>query len=493
MSGRTEGGNEGHRVIIWCRALMNLISTFLETAQAKGSVKAIVAGDGEAIDFSSLARWSGHLAGLWRAEGVRAGDRVLVAMPVGIALYAAIAGLWRIGATIVFPEPALGLTGLRHAIRVARPKAFLATDAYRLLRFVLPELWWTRTLSVEQGSSSAEPVADVARDHPALISFTSGSTGAPKGIVRSHSFLAAQDACVRQLIAPQRVDETDLVAFPVFVIANLGQGVTSVLPNWKLTKHESAPAAMIAEHGRQHGVTRLLVPPSICETLAAGDDGFAPDTILTGGGPVFPDLLERLSARLPRTDIVSVYGSTEAEPIAHQRAADITASQWQAMRDGKGLLAGRPIDRVRLSIVEDEIIVTGGHVNKGYLDGRGDAENKLRIDDDIWHRTGDAGRMDEDGLLWLRGRHSARAGSHYPFEVEVAARSWPGVRQAALVPASNPPTLAIEGEERERGSWQKRADTLGSLRCVKVDRVPLDRRHASKVDYARLRAELRLS
>src|SRR5262245_45238661 len=122
---------------------MNLISTFLDTAQAEGSTTAIVSGQSETIDFSGLARWSGQLAATWQAQGIRAGDRVLVAMPVAIPLYAAIAGLWRIGATIVFPEPAMGLGGLRHAVRIARPKAFLATGVYRLLRFVLPELWST--------------------------------------------------------------------------------------------------------------------------------------------------------------------------------------------------------------------------------------------------------------------------------------------------------------------------------------------------------------
>jgi acyl-CoA synthetase (AMP-forming)/AMP-acid ligase II len=219
--------------------------------------------------------------------------------------------------------------------------------------------------------------------------------------------------------------------------------------------------------------------------------GLHPHTIFTGGGPVFPDLLERLSMRLPKTDIVSVYGSTEAEPIAHQRAADISAGQWQAMREGKGLLAGRPIDRIGLRIIDDEIVVTGDHVNKGYLDGRGDAENKLRLDGDIWHRTGDAGRLGEDGSLWLRGRLSANAGGFYPFELEVAARSWPGVRRAALLPGSEPPILAIEGDEMETGSWQQRSQTLGGVRCVKVDRVPLDRRHASKVDYTKLATVLR--
>jgi olefin beta-lactone synthetase len=382
------------------------------------------------------------------------------------------------------------LSGLRHAIAIARPKAFLATAAYRLLK-LLPQLWGVRSLGMERGSSTADPVADVAPEHPALISFTSGSTGKPKGIARGHGFLAAQDACVRELIAPQREDETDLVAFPVFVIANLAQGVTSVLPNWKLSRHEQTDIRAVGAHAARHGVTRLLVPPSLCELLGAGVSGLHPHTIFTGGGPVFPDLLERLSMRLPRTEIVSVYGSTEAEPIAHQRATEISADQWQAMRRGKGLLAGKPIDRVRLRIIENEIVVTGEHVNKGYIDGRGDAGNKLRIDGDVWHRTGDAGSVDEDGLLWLRGRLSARAGRFYPFELEVAARSWPGVRRAALVPASEPPILAIEGEEPEPGAWQKHADQLGRVRCVRVARVPLDRRHASKVDYTKLSAMLR--
>jgi acyl-coenzyme A synthetase/AMP-(fatty) acid ligase len=226
---------------------MNLISTFLDTAQARGSATAIVSGQGEAVNFSDLARWSALLAEAWRAKGIGEGDRVLVARPVDIALYAAIAGLWRIGATIVFPEPAMGFSGLRQAIAIAQPKAFLATGAYRLLK-LLPQLWGVRSLGMDRGSSTADPVADVAPDHPALISSTSGSTGSPKGIVRSHGFLAAQDACVRELIAPQREGEVDLVAFPVFVIANLAQGVTSVLPNWKLSRHESADVREISAH-----------------------------------------------------------------------------------------------------------------------------------------------------------------------------------------------------------------------------------------------------
>ena len=70
---------------------------------------------------------------------------------------------------------------------------------------------------------------------------------------------------------------------------------------------------------------------------------------------------------------------------------DIDADDWRAMRGGGGLLAGRPVPDIRLRSCDDEIVVTGDHVNKGYLDRADDRTTKLAIDGTIWHRTGDAG------------------------------------------------------------------------------------------------------
>jgi olefin beta-lactone synthetase len=212
--------------------------------------------------------------------------------------------------------------------------------------------------------------------------------------------------------------------------------------------------------------------------------------VFTGGGPVFPDLLERLTAQLPQTDIVAVYGSTEAEPIAHLHARDIGADDWQAMRGGAGLLAGHPVPQVRLQIREHEIVVTGDHVNKGYLDPADDASTKIAVDGTIWHRTGDAGLFDRSGRLWLLGRLDGRAGNLFPFGVEAAARFWPGVAQAALMEIDGQAILAIEGDTGSQALWQREADRLGALRVVPVPAMPLDRRHRSKIDYGALRRVL---
>ena len=88
---------------------MNLLQPFFAEAAVRGTRTAIVAADGTRASYSDLMAQSARLAAAWRRKGIGSGDRVLLAMPLGIALYASLAGLWRIGAVIVFPEPALGL------------------------------------------------------------------------------------------------------------------------------------------------------------------------------------------------------------------------------------------------------------------------------------------------------------------------------------------------------------------------------------------------
>jgi acyl-CoA synthetase (AMP-forming)/AMP-acid ligase II len=463
---------------------MNLLAPFLERAEAWSGRAAIREASGREASFGELARRSAALAKAWRHAGLASGDSVLVAMPLGIDLYAAIAGLWRLGAVIVFPEPALGLAGLRHAAAATRPQAYLSAGWYRLLRWALPEL---RGIPLHLGlaeASGGEPCAAVGEAHPALISFTSGSTGRPKGILRTHGFLAAQNACVGALLVPKRDDEIDLVAFPVFVIANLALGITSVLPYWRPRRQDSLDPEALSSWLGAHSVGRILAPPAVCETLARGSAPPALSAVFTGGGPVFPDLLAKLAQRLPKADIVSVYGSTEAEPIAHQRVAESSAADWQAMKTGAGLLAGKPVAGIGLRIVQDEILVTGAHVNKGYLEPGADRDAKPVIDGEIWHRTGDAGRLDAQGRLWLLGRCEARAGGYHPFQVEAAARLWPGVHRTALVPGERA-LLAIEGDRAQAPEWRRKAADFQGLTVIEMA-IPLDRRHRSKVDYVAL-------
>lgn len=192
------------------------------------------------------------------------------------------------------------------------------------------------------------------------------------------------------------------------------------------------------------------------------------------------------------------------------------------MRKGAGLLAGPPVDEVELRIVPDrwgtpigpfseeeferdccppgnagEIVVTGPHVLLGYLEGVGDEETKFEVDGTRWHRTGDAGRPDEDGRLWLLGRCHARIdderGTVYPFPVESAARTVPGVRRAAYLAHRNDRVLVVEpptnadppSAQQLRTHLPEPVDDL-----IVLDHIPVDRRHNAKIEYPALKSEL---
>ena len=452
---------------------------------------AIVDGRGRETSFAALQARADGFAARWRDQGIGPGDRVLIARPVDADLYASLAALWILGAVAVLPEPAMGLTGLRHAARITAPKAFCAGGWYRALKFLLPELWRVKTLGARPGAPAQLLPAALEGDI-ALISFTSGSTGQPKAIPRSHAFLMAQHGAIAPLLhsdAPQR----DLVAFPVFTLINIAAGQTSVLPGWKMSRLGALPPQQLRDWMTRQRVTRALIPPALCDTLA--DAGLPPDLrqIFTGGGPVFPDLLARLE-RGGQAAITCVYGSTEAEPIAHLAAQDITEADRAAMIRGDGLLVGTPVPGLQLRIRDHEIQVAGDHVNPGYLDPAHDAENKLPEAGTIWHRTGDAGRLDDQGRLWLLGRTGSEVmiGGviRFPFQVEIAARQWPGVTQAALIAKDATPVLALAGDAVHLPGWRDAARQLGIATVRHFNRLPMDRRHGSKIDRQALRKML---
>ena len=144
-------------------------------------------------------------------------------------------------------------------------------------------------------------------------------------------------------------------------------------------------------------------------------------------------------------------------------------------------------------------MVAGPHVLPGYLDGIGDEETKVRVGARVWHRTGDAGYLDDRGRLWLLGRCSARIGvgvdGLYPFAVECAALAIDGVERCALVEHRGTRVLVVEparGAPADlparilaKAAWARVAE----VRLIAA--MPLDRRHNAKIDYPALRALLK--
>ncbi|MBS1810585.1 MAG: AMP-binding protein [Acidobacteria bacterium] len=370
------------------------------------------------------------------------------------------------------------------------------------------------------------PIVAVEDTHPALLTFTSGSTGQPKAALRTHGFLLAQHRVLQQNLGLTPGD-IDLTTLPIFVLANLASGVFSVIPGPDLRFPGIIDPVPVVRRIQAMKPISTAASPAFLERVAdyclqQGIHLLSFQKIFTGGAPVFPRLLDKLQRIAPHAKIVAVYGSTEAEPIAEITRDEITDADWQAMREGRGLLAGKPVPEIQLRIVRDqwgtpistmaqaefdqmdlsinepgEIVVSGAHVLPGYLHGIGDEETKFRVDGQVWHRTGDAGYLDAMGRLWLLGRCSAKItdgrGTLYPFAVECAAMNFPTVRRAALATRNGQRILVLELESREQSVLTQIREVLtwAALDAVQVvKRIPVDKRHNAKVDYPALQKML---
>lgn len=463
---------------------MNLIDSLEKICETYPNNDAIIENSGRIYSFSNLRQRANGLAALWQAQGIKKGDRVLIALGINFDLYASLVALWWIGAVAVLPEPALGIDGVRHAMKVTKPKALLLGGLYKFLPNFIPEMRSANILlSLVGKKCDYLPVIKLDEDAPALISFTSGSSGVPKSIIRSHGFMLAQDAAIAPLISSLDKKCRDLVGFPVFVIANLGQGVCSVLPNWRIRRPDTAKPSKLFNYIKKNNVSRLLLSPALIEKLADYGLPNCVKTIFTGGGPVFPDLILRVKMARPDIKFYAVYGSTEAEPIAEIDADDLSTDDFVSMQNGKGIIAGPPVAAAKVRIFDNEIQVSGNHVVKGYLDPKHDVETKIRDEDGVlWHKTGDAGYFDEMGRLRLLGRLKDVVGDVFPFPIEAAARKWQGVRRAALIYIDNQAILVIEGEGQFMSNWQVFAKQLGIHNVRHIAKMPMDKRHGSKID-----------
>lgn len=428
------------------------------------------------VSFSELTKRVQGGAAFLKKENFESGDHILVLHPITIELYEILLSCFYAGIVVILVDPAKGPDFMKQCLKWLPPKAYIGSPKAQLLRFRYPQLRQAISTGPKlpfttKWNSRIPPcdITNVKPDHPALITFTSGSTGMPKAIVRSHSFLISQDTTLARNINLQAKD-IDLVTLPVFLLSNLSHGVTSVIADTDLTKPGFPEVPKILEQVRNHGINRCTASPAFFEKMP--DEFFAPlSKIYTGGAPVFPELLKRFPPKFH-----SVYGSSEAEPIAHFAGTDLTPAIEKRIASGEGLPAGKPVDEIALRIVEDEIWVSGDHVLKGYYQGRGDEETKVNVDGIMWHRTGDAGRLDLDDNLWLLGRHSKKWQDFFPLQIEAAIHTLhPGARCAFL-----DGILYLERDLKISLPWI-------SFDGIKVvGKIPMDSRHNAKVDYAAL-------
>lgn len=497
---------------------MNIVNLFFEAAQAHPTKRAIVTHK-ESVTFTQLQNDVRQTASYFKKKGIKNGDRVLVFIPMSIDLYRTVLALFHIGAIAVFLDEWVSKKRLGICCELAECKGFIANPKLMLLGVFSKQLRnipiWLNP--IKKKGDTFEPY-DLPVSHPALITFTTGSTGTPKAANRSHGFLEEQFKALGVEIKPSSADVC-LTTLPIVLFLNLGVGCTSVIANYNSRKPAKNDFTSLVGVIEQEKVTQLIASPFFVKSLS--DEIISKNKklpylnkIFTGGGPVFPQEAKLYQEAFPKAFVKVVYGSTEAEPISSIILRDLLASSTKTI---KGLNVGAIHESIKLKVISiqnnsiqkckdealremvldngqiGEIIVSGNHVLKTYFKGEQFFKrNKIVTDSDIWHRTGDSGFF-ENGNLYLTGSVNQLFLENEkwfsPFLLENELLQIDGITGGTIVLVQQQKILVVESTLPE-STLQKLLVNIPYDQILVYAEIPRDPRHHTKIEYGLLRAKI---
>jgi acyl-CoA synthetase (AMP-forming)/AMP-acid ligase II len=456
--------------------------------------------DGEPVTHAGLDQDSGRIA-TWLARRVTPGDRVLLAAGASLGFVRCYLGALRAGAVVVLANPDYTAAELRHLIADSGAVlAFADTGpAQRLAGLGLD------VTDVGQAPPDAAPAPGitVGPDDAALLAYTSGTTGRPKGVPLTHRQVAVS---VRAVMAAWRWQDDDVLvhALPLYHQHGLGGLHTALFAGSTVhIRSKFSPADLVQAAGSTRASVLFAVPTiyqALTQSPAAQAGGLRGLRLaVCGSAPLSPALAARLPVVLGQLPLVR-YGTTESgldvsNPIAGPRPDALGVPLPGVL--ARVQAADRPADPGQ----DGEIQVRGPHVFAGYWNDP--AATAAAFTPDGWFRTGDIGTVDPGhGHLVIRGRTKEMiitGGLNvYPREVEIALESHPSVAEAAVAGVPHERwgeqvtawVVLRDGHDLDEEALIAHARTvLARYKCPKrvFRRAELPRNHLGKI----VRSELR--
>ena len=488
---------------------------------------------GKKITFTQIDEKSNYVCDYLRKKNFKKGDKIVVFIPIGVEFYLILTAIFKMGIQAVFIDPYAGIEHINKCCEMISPDGIIGSRKTLLKGFFLKgirkigkKINYTKVMEYSEKFSinencqvkenkKIENYEKIEEDTPALISFTSGSTGFPKIIMRTHKFLLGQHNVLEKNIKFEK--ETSVYSsFPIFLFSHIATGTTTFIPdlNWK--KPTESNFKNIVQQIIENNIQNVILPPVIFENIVkfCKDEKITLENVqkvYTGGAPVFYSLMKKIKEVFTNAKITALYGASEAEPISVLNFEDITIADIENMKNGEGLLAGKIVNEIELKIevlektpernkilkdnnaedfsaLKGEILVKGENVVNEYL-------NVEKNPNEKWHRTGDMGYINKKGQLVLLGRVKGRIqideNVYYPFTVETAFSFCKNLKKSVLTSKNDKLYLFAERNSGFKGDLSKDSEIkrlkekFGIFKIIETE-IPMDKRHNSKTDYKRL-------
>ncbi len=426
----------------------NLASLLTDSA-ARHSERPAIKLEDATMTFAQLDDASARFAGLLAARGFQPGDRVGVMLPNVPYFPVAYYGILRAGGVVV-PMNVL-LKGREVAFYLEDSGAKLLFAWHEFGEEARPgaqaagaELVEVAPRDFMQAIMAAEPraqLAGVADEDTAVILYTSGTTGKPKGAELTHANLYGNAKTKVETLIQLRDGDVILGALPLFhsfgQTAAMNAGMMAGVCLTLLPRFDPVKALQIMERDR---VTVFLGVPTMYSAMLAVPAGERPDTsslrtCISGGASLPVEVLRAFESQFG-VAILEGYGLSETSPVASFNHPD---------RERKPGSIGTPIRDVRMKVVDPddrelpagevgEIVIQGPNVMKGYWKRPDATAEAMRGG---WFHTGDLAKVDDDGYFFIVDRKKdmiIRGGYNvYPREIEEVLYEHPAVAEAAVV------------------------------------------------------------
>jgi malonyl-CoA/methylmalonyl-CoA synthetase len=407
----------------------SLPAAIARRAAAAPDRPALGQADGGWLARGELDQATRVVAGRLHQAGLRPGDRVAFSAATSLPLVVAYLAALRLGLVVVPVNPAYRERELGHVIGDAEPRAAVLDDhdrAASVRRLAGAEVLLVGP-QVDLPDGATPALDQEGPDEAALICYTSGTTGSPKGAVLSHGNLLAGAEAVR---LAWRWDEADrlVLALPLFHVHGLCIGLNgTLLAGASAVLVPRFEAGAVLDAAADHAATLFFGVPTMYARLAEEPRAAELGRLrlcVSGSAPLPAALFERV-AELSGQRVLERYGLTET-------LMNVSNPYDGERRPGT---VGLPLPGVALRLASDgEVLVRGPSVFTGYW--RDPEATTAAFDPDGWFRTGDLARFDEAGYLRIEGRSKELviSGGYnvHPREVEEVLLTHPGVAEAAV-------------------------------------------------------------
>jgi len=428
--------------------MTSLYSVF-EQAAAEHAERPAVRMDGRVLSYSQLHGAAGRMTSLLSSLGTAPGDRVAVMLPNVPAFPIAFYGALAAGAVVVPMNPLLKSREVAYYLRDSGAKVLFAWHAAmgeavrgaaeagaRVIDVDEPDL-----AGLLQGLGPVPANADRADDDDAVILYTSGTTGRPKGAELTHANLTRNASLTAATLLGVGPGDVVMGCLPLFHIFGLtcglnatiiGGGTLTVLPRFDPVK--------ALEVVRRDKVTIFEGVPTMYAAMLHHPDSAQADAsslrLCVSGGSAMPVEILRGFEQAFGCVILEGYGLSETSPVASFNHPDTIRKPGSI---------GTPIAGVQMRVVGTagadlpagevgEIVIRGHNVMKGYWRQPGATAEAIQ---DGWFRTGDLAKIDEDGYFYIVDRKKdliIRGGLNvYPREIEEVLYEHPAVAEAAVI------------------------------------------------------------